>query len=114
MSAMLLLDEDRYGLATVADRRFRRIVARFGIPMLAFAIAVPLLHLELATLPEVIPPPRELRRVELLPLPVLLPKPEPVREKPVPAPPKPKSPTAAEKPVPAPQAAPAPSARALA
>ena len=117
MSAMLLLDEDRYGLATAADRRFRRIVARFGIPMLAFAIAVPLLHLDLQTPPEVVPPRRELRRVELLPLPVL-PKTEPVPEKSLPASRKPNPPLAAEKPAakPAPvqQAAPAPSARALA
>ena len=32
MNAMrLLLDEDRYGLATAADRRFRRIVKDMGV-----------------------------------------------------------------------------------
>lgn len=109
MNAMLLLDEDRYGLATAADRRFRRMLARIAIPMLAFAIAVPLLHPEPAMPTELVPPPRELRRVELLPLPVL-PKPVPVKEKPLPPAPK----LAATARTPAAPAAPAPSARALA
>ncbi|WP_022977680.1 hypothetical protein [Nevskia ramosa] len=79
----LLLAEDRYGLIGDADRRFRKLLLRFGLPMLLFAIAVPWLHFELPA-PELKLPEPTPRRVELLPEPVIKlpqiePKPEPPR-----------------------------------
>lgn len=79
---MAWCDTDRHGLAVAADRRFRRVLARAGLPMLAFAIVVPLLQLELPRLPAPLPPPPPTpMRVALLPppaQPLAVPAPAPV------------------------------------
>ncbi|MDP3293722.1 MAG: hypothetical protein Q8M37_03150 [Nevskia sp.] len=110
--AGLLLAEDRYGLISDADRRFRKVLLRFGLPMLLFAIAVPWLRFELPA-PELKIPEPTPRRVELLPEPVVKPlqiepKPEPVRPKAEPQKPLPK---AAAAPAASSAAAPKPDAR---
>lgn len=73
----LLLTSDRYGLVGEGDRRFRRLLLRFGLPMLLWALVVPWLHFEppapVLKIAEPVP-----RRVELLPEP---PKPRPVEPK---------------------------------
>lgn len=79
---MAWCDADRHGLAVAADRRFRRVLARAGLPMLAFAIVVPLLQLELPRLPAPLlplPPPTPMRVALLPPVrPVAAPAPVPV------------------------------------
>lgn len=100
-----LLAEDRYGLIGDADRHFRKVLLRFGLPMLLFAIAVPWLHFELPTPALKLPEP-SLRRVELLPEPMV--KPVPIEPKPEPAPLK----AELQKPLPKAAAAPAASAAA--
>lgn len=76
-------DADRHGLAVAADRRFRRMLTRAVLPMLAFAIVVPLLHLELPRLPVPERAPPTPMRVALLPPPARpMPAPTPM---PVPA-----------------------------
>lgn len=64
----LLLSGDRYGLIGEADRRFRRLLLRVGLPMLLFAIIVPWLRFEPPPKLEIAAPP--VRSVELLPEPV--------------------------------------------
>lgn len=64
-----LLAEDRYGLIGESDRRFRRLLLRFGLPMLLFAIAVPWLQIQRPAPPVLKVPEPVLRRVELLPEP---------------------------------------------
>ncbi|WP_428385733.1 AgmX/PglI C-terminal domain-containing protein [Nevskia ramosa] len=108
----LLLAKDRYGLIGDADRRFRKVLLRFGLPMLLFAIAVPWLHFELPA-PELKLPEPTPRRVELLPEPVIKPaqiepKLQPVRPKTEPQKPLPK---AAAAPAASAAAAPKPDAR---
>ncbi len=104
-NAGLLLAEDRYGLIGDADRRFRKVLLRFGLPMLLFAIAVPWLHFELPA-PELKMPEPTPRRVELLPEPVI--KPAQIEPKAEPQKPLPK---AAAAPAASAAAAPKPDAR---
>lgn len=113
---------DAWGLAQETDRRFRRIAVRTFAPILALAIIVPWLQLQIAEVEE---KPPVLQVIELLPDPVKPPPPpevkpeKPVEEavaKPVPKQEAPK-PVVPKKDQPAPAAAaaaPVPSAREIA